>query len=721
MLIAVVAALIALVVAAIIVAVIFILRHRNRTSNVSVKRPIRSISSVGTNSTLEDSGSRVRGTAEERGGKVATSPDVRPSDGLRSRFIAIGVLFAAVFGTLTARLWSMQVLMSDSYTSEAEANQYATMSTPAPRGLIFDTTGMPLVQNRSSLTVLADADVLDDHDVIQRLSTVLGIPYNVIRLRLQDTSTGAQGQRVIASDVNMRDVAFIAEHSDAFSGVDVETRTVRDYPYGALAAQVLGYTGTVSEDDMDSVSAGRDIELGDEVGKMGIEEYYDDLLSGDHGQRRVIADANGNVVEVESETQPTKGSDLYLTIAAPVQYLADKTLAELVAPSDGVIGTGRGVGAACVAMDVRTGAIVAMANYPVFAPEKFIGGITEDTWDLYSSDKAYNPLLNRVIGGLYPPASTFKAFTSLAALAYGFATTETTWTCSGSWDGWDTGKSQNCWLKTGHGTLDLHGGIVNSCDTVFYEIAKDFWDNGESQGGTISDTALQDYVKLYHFGELTGIDLKGEAQGRVPTPEWKAEWFANQPEEAQWQGGDMTNMIIGQGYVLATPIQLAVAYGAVATGNIMKPHLLQEVHNSEDKVVSTVEPEVVDVPDVPAENLEIVRDGLRGVATENNEDASLFSGLGIQAACKTGTAEYSDDPDTAWFACYAPYDDPHYVVTCVVEHGGAGAAVAGPVGAKILAACISYEKGKLDEVAAIEGSTGESRVTKSSGGGGRTD
>ena len=657
-------------------------------------------------------GARLPLRSAPRSSAAAQRPVANPADGLKSRFVAMGVLAAAVFGSLTAKLWSMQVLSSESYLSESEENQYATVSTPAPRGLIYDAAGVPLVKTRSALTVLADGEAADDHDVLQRLSTVLGLPYNVIRQRIQDTSSGAQSQRVVASDVRLRDVAFIAEHSDAFKNVTVQTRTVREYPYGGLAAHVLGYTGAVSEEELAAVPEGRDIELGDDVGKTGIEQFYDGLLSGDHGQRKVVADANGNVVEVVSETQPAKGSDLYLTIKAPVQYVCDRALANLVAPANGVIGTGKGVSASAVVMDVRDGGIVAMASYPTFAPGKFIGGITTEAWELYSSDEAYNPLLNRAIGGLYPPASTFKAFTSLAALA---------WNCTGSWDGWNTGVPQKCWNHSGHGTLDLRGGIVNSCDVVFYDIAKQFWENGESQGGSVSDTALQEYLEKYRFGETTGIDLFGESSGRVPTPEWKAEWFRNQPEEAQWQGGDMTNMIIGQGYVLATPLQLAVAYGAVATGNIMKPHLLKEVRNAAGDVAAAFEPEVLDVPDVPAENLAAVRDALRGVATENEGIAKLFNQYGVQAACKTGTAEHTDDEDTAWFACYAPYDDPKYVVACLVEHGGGGSAVAAPLGAEILAAALSYDEGSLTEVGEIAGSTGKSDVHASGGSGGRTD
>ncbi len=713
MLIAIIAAVVALLIAAVIVAVIFSVRARTKTPSIGVKKNVSSIQSVGVSSSL---GNGPRAGSGGRKAGVAHQPAANPAEGLKSRFLAMGVLTAAVFGSLAARLWSMQVMSSSVYEKEAEANVYTTVKTPAPRGYICDADGRALVRNRSSLTVLADPDVADDHDVVQRLSTVLGVPFNVIRQRIQDSTSHAQSQRVVASDARMRDIAFIAEHSDAFSGVTVETRTVREYPYGALAAHVLGYTGSVSDE---TFPEGRDVESDDEVGKSGIEKTYDNLLAGDHGERKVIADADGNIREVVSETQPTKGSDVYLTIKGPVQYACDKALAELVAPEDGAIGSGTGTGAAAVIMDARDGGIVAMSSFPTFSPEEFIGGISQDVYDVYQSDDAYNPLFNRVIGGEYPAASTYKAFTGLAALDYGFANSTKSWVCTGSWDGWNTGSPQKCWLHSGHGTLGFRSGVVQSCDVVFYDIAKQFWDAGEA--GSISTTAMQDEIKKYRFGEATGIDLDAESVGRVPTPEWKAEYFRDTPEAAQWQGGDSTNMVIGQGYVLTTPLQIAVAYGAVATGKIMKPHLLKEVRNSTGDVVASFEAEVVSEPDIPSDNLDFMRDALHGVATDNAEIATLFNAHGIDAACKTGTAEVAGKDDFAWFACYAPYDDPKYIVACVVEEGGGGSAVGAPLGVELLASVLAYDEGTLADMGSIAGSTGKTVARKSSGSTGRTD
>ncbi len=708
MVIAILAALGAAVAVVVIVAVAFAVRSRRDVPHVGQKRAIHQVDTVRTASPA--AGGSARGGSSPSEVRVSSDrePAKKPADSLKARFVATGVFAAGVFGTLAAKLWSMQVLMHESYVEEAQENLYTTVSTPAPRGYVYDADGVKLVNNRASLTVLADPDASDDNDVVRRLSALLGVPLNVVRSRMQDTTDGAQSQRVVASDVRLRDVAFIAEHSDAFPGISAETRTVRDYPYGALAAHLLGYVNTATSEQLEESESGRSLESGDDVGQSGIELQYDSLLAGEHGQRRVLVDAQGNVIEVVSETQPSRGSDIQLTIRASVQYVCDAALANLVAPSGGVIGTGSGVGAAAVCMDVRDGSIICMGSYPTFDPSTFVGGIPTDIWELYQTDEAHDPLLNRATGGLYAAASTFKAFSSLAALENGFADTTRSWYCSGSWDGFNTGAPQNCWLHSGHGTLGLRSGIVHSCDVVFYEIAKSFFYAGESQGGSLSDTALQEAIMRYRFGKATGIDLPSESTGRVPTPEWKEEYYRDAPAEGKWQGGDLTNLVIGQGDVLVTPLQMAVAYGGIATGRIMKPHLLKEVRNSAGDVVLSVEAECVDEPEVDAGYLEIVRDALHGVVQDNSALAELFTKQGIDAAGKTGTAEHSDDSgDDAWFACYAPYDDPKYVVACVVEHGGGGSSVAAPLAAEIMTAVLAADEGTIDtEIGRVAGSTG---------------
>lgn len=679
---AIMAALVVIVVAGVALFVFF--RARNIKPGSSVPKSVTSIGSATPFQTR--TGSSSVGTSSPMG---AATGGVR--ERLKSRFMAIGVLIAAVFGSLTAKLWSMQVLSSKEYVEAANENQYTTIKTPAARGRIFDTQGIVMVDNKTRPAVLADADVADDRATLLRLSALLGLPYAVVRQRIKDTSGGAQAQREVSSAPRGRDVAFIAEHPDAFPGVDVQERTHRVYPYKALASQVLGYVGTVSDSVLKNPPAGMDYESGDEVGQSGVESVYDGYLSGAHGERVVVTDADGVVHEVKSETPASQGNDVYLTISARVQSIAEQKLKELIAPN-GVIGGGTGTAGAVVAMEVDTGNVVCMANFPTFDPTNFVGGVSQENWDRYSnSDSSYAPLMNRCIAGQYPAASTFKAFTGLAALNYGFASSSTSWNCSGTWTGFGEAYAQKCWLTTGHGAIDLRRGIVVSCDVVFYEIAKNFYDASSK----IGDDAMQNYIKEFGLGSKTGIELPDEAQGVIPTPEWKKEYFRNAPEEGQWQPGDMTNMVIGQGNVLVTPLQMAVGYAGIATGTLPVPNLLKEVRNSSGETVVSREPKKGTMPDVEKAHLEVMRDALRGVAEEDGGLPTMLKQYDYQCACKTGTGEWADHDGYAWFAMYAPYDNPKYVVTCVITEGGAGADAAAPIAAAVMDGCIKLGDGTI--------------------------
>ncbi len=682
MLIAVIVVLVTILV--LTVAIFAVLRFRPQTNKVktSKKNQVNSIRSVGVASSMpkvSSGGSKVVSHSPYSGAATGGVAE-------RSRFVAIGVLIAGVFAALTAKLFGLQIISSAQYREEASENLYTTVKTPAPRGVIYDAEGIALVNNRQVQTILADSEVANNHDVVLRLSSLLGLPYDVVKNRILDSSSGAQSQRVVASDVSLRETAFISEHIDAFPGVTTQMRTTRTYPYGALAAHLLGYTGTASEDDLSNTTDGQDIESGDAVGKSGIEQTYNSVLSGDHGQRVLIADASGTVQQVVSETSPSKGSDIYLTISAKVQHIADTELKSL-------IDNNKGTAASLVCMDVETGGIIALSNYPTYEPEHFIGGISQDVWDEYQTEESHYPLMNRAIAGTYPAASCFKAFTGLAGLTYGFADSKKTWYCGGTWTGFGEEYPQKCWQLSGHGNLGLREGIVVSCDVVFYEIARDFYSERER----IGTDAMQDFIKEFGYAKTTGIDLSGEAEGRIPTPEWKANYFRDVPTEAQWLPGDMSNMVIGQGYVLVTPIQVVRAYAAIATGKLLRPHLLKEVRNSQGDVAITFNTIEDSTPDVDEANYKIMRDALHGVTTESSDVADDFGVLDFTSAAKTGTAEVAGKQDLAWFACYAPYDKPRFALAMCVEEGGSGGSVASPICAKVMQAAVSFDKKELDE------------------------
>jgi penicillin-binding protein 2 len=710
-LVAFIVAVIAAVVAIIGIAAFFALRARSHSSEVSQTKTVSQVDTVGVGTSSFERRSAAKAA---RDGEISVNSSENqttaqtPADSLSARFKGLGIAAAAIFGALGARLWSMQILENEEYAEAAEKNLYTTVNTPAPRGGIYDRNGIALVLNRPSQTVVADSEVSSNTNVIRRLSAVLGLPASIVTNRIKDTTSGAQSLRVVGEDVPLRQVAFIAEHADAFPGITVEERTQREYPYGALAAHVLGYTGAPSEDQLSNPGDGRTILSTDMVGRSGIESQYDDYLAGAPGETMVMVDANGNRISVMSDIKETQGSDVYLTLDAKAQYVADKALADLIAPN-GIIGKGKGTKGSIVALDVTNGEVLVMSSYPTFDPTLFTGSFSEELNEKYQSEEAYGPLNNNAISGQFMAASTYKGFTSMAGLEYGFATQTSTWNCTGKWDGFGTGDVQRCWKSSGHGTLDLHGGIVNSCDTVFYEIGKAFYDHGPNGSDEISETALQDFLHKYGLGELTGIDLAGEAEGRVPTPAWKEEAYRNRPADGVFRGGDYTNMVIGQGDVLVTPLQIAAGYAGLATGKIMKPHLLKEVHNSEGDTVVTASEEVWLTPDVSESNLAYVQDALHDMVQESTSVGPLFKEAGIDAAGKSGTGEKTNENDTAWFVAYAPYDDPKYVVACVVEQGGGGSDTAAPLVVEVMSALFESAEGKSKvELGRLAGSTGES-------------
>lgn len=649
-----------------------------------------------------------------------TSGSGKATENVNNRFIAMLVVVAGVFTALAARLWGMQVLDSETYVEQANENQLTTIKTPAARGRIFDRDGIELVGNKTVPTVLADADVIDDRNVLKRLSVLLGIPYNVVRQRIQSTTNGAQARRTVVSGLRDRDIAYLEEHPDAFTGITVESRYQRTYPYKGLASQLLGYTGTVSDEELANVPVGMDYQSGDETGKSGVEAAFESLLAGSHGERVVVTDSDGTVHEVRSETAPTQGNDIYLTISARVQSVAEQLLANKIAPG-GVIGSGIGVGGAVVAMEVDTGEVITMASYPVFDPSNFVGGISQDDWDRYSETDYHTPLMNRCIAGTYPAASTFKAFTGMAGLHYGYADTSRTWDCTGTWTGFGEAYAQNCWKTAGHGYLGFREAVVVSCDVVFYEIAYDFYTNADALDEGLD--AMADYVKKFGFGSTTGVELAGEAAGIVPTPEWKKEYYVDQPEEAQWLPGDMTNMVIGQGNVLITPLQLACGYAGIATGSLPTPTVLKEVHNSAGETVLSATHTTTPVDGVSESELATMRDALLGVAQGDGNLPTMLSAYDYTCACKTGTGETEEGVGSySWFAMYAPYESPKYVVTCVVEQGGSGISCAGPIALEVMRACIQYGDGTIaDEVVATEEPTSSVTYVPPASTIGRTD
>jgi penicillin-binding protein 2 len=645
----------------------------------------------------------VSGRKRQRTNAVSTEPGRSPKHAkgevdMRSRIFAFGTVVSALFGTLLAKLWSMQLISSDEYESQAEANLTREVSIKAPRGRILDRNGEVLVGNRSSMALVADSSVADDVRVVRRISNLLGMPYVAVRRAIQSSSEGAQSMRTIMIDVPERAVAYVVEHSEQFPGVQIESRWVRSYPYGSLACHLLGYTGEAS--DLSALNANSDqtgitYVLGDTVGLSGIESQYESLLQGIRGTRIVHVNADGDVTGVVSEIPAERGSDIKLTIDLATQQVAEHAIQSGFEASKAL--EYAPTGGAVVAMDCKTGEILAMASYPNYNPTAFISGISADLWSQLQAEDSHTPLLNRAINGQYPPASVVKPLVTLAGLEHDVCTYDSMYYCDGWWTGLGDGSGKWCWNHSGHHDISLIYGIALSCDVVFYEIAKAIYYSDEPE-------ALQEMYRRWGLGSATGVDLPGESVGRVPDAEWKWNWFSWEDDLSRsWMPGDTINISIGQGDMLVTPMQIAHTYGALGGNATMeKPHLIKEVLSSQTEQVIAEGKQESSQVSIDENDLSFVHEALKLVTSEEVGMDVYFANVPVTVGGKSGTAEAADDPINphSWYVAVAPMEDPQYVVCSFVEHGGGGGDVASSMCAEVLAHF--YGNGPLDYIAVNE-------------------
>ena len=616
---------------------------------------------------------------------------------LKSRFAALGLVVVLVLASLLLRLWSMQVLAGDSFAAQAESNRIRQISLDAPRGRILDRNGKALVTNRATLAVSVDPandDVrelivkeqsLDETDdptradlerVFGGLSDLLGMTPQEVFDRVSDSSVEALRPRVVAVDVPLDIVSQVLERQQEFPGADIDEIAVREYPYGNLAAHVVGYTGEISEKQMSSAPKTSGYELGDIVGKAGVEAEYENVLQGDKGVRRIEVNASGKAQRILEEQAGVPGRDIKLTIDIEVQKVAEAALQEALAEAHRQNFRDAKAGAAVV-IDVKTGEVLAMASAPTYDPSTFLGGISQEEWASLTNKSSEYPLNNRVVMAAYPPASTFKAVTGLAGLETNVTYSGKTYSCTGRWTAMGEQWPKWCWDHSGHGTISFDGGIEESCDTVFYEIGYEFYKRKKEE--------LQAVSRSFGLGSDTGIDLPGEVSGRVPDAAWKKQFNENYPEYQVWLPGDTVNMSIGQGDLLTTPLQMATTYAGLANdGVIMTPHVLKDVLGSDGKVAKSYEPEVLANTEISSKNLAIMRNALVRVTTTGTGKGA-FAGLGVTVAGKTGTAQVYGKDDYAWFCAFAPAESPKYAVAVVIEQGGHGGSVAAPAARNILA------------------------------------
>jgi len=641
-----------------------------------------------------------------------------PSIALR---VAVIVGIAAVmFGVVFFRLWFLQILSGQEFVAQANDNRLKSVKLVAPRGPIVDRNGEVIVENRPGLAVgirLMDVPDGELDPLVLRLARVLKLRPAVIRAEIMDhlrpgwpigddappvtwaNVVAGKGVSlelvVIKEDVGKRRVVpYILEHTQQFPGVEIQRNYLRSYPHGDMAAQLLGHLGEISDDQLMEKHF-KGYSAGDVVGVEGLEKSYDKWLRGHDGVARIEVDAFGRPKQgdaVPGGRMEEPGDVLVTTLDAKVQAAAEEALRQGIslAHSDGKVEAN---GGAAVVLDVKNGDVLGMASYPTYDPDVWVGGISPKDWKQLSDPHANNPMLLRPIMEAKAVGSTFKVVDAIAGLEEGIITPYETFFCDGSFKpSVATDETVwNCWSTDGHGSLSLVDAITQSCDVYFYNVGYRFY--------AANGTPLADWARRLGMEKYTGIDVPGEVKGRVPDPAWRRQYFETEVDKL-WTPGNSINLSIGQGDLEATPLQLAVMYAAIANGGrIVTPHLGLKITDSAGQMVSDLQPMSSKKVDMAPSTLDLVRRGLYEAANSPTGTSSrIFAGYDVPVAGKTGTAEVYDSTragyvDYAWYASYAPANDPKYAVVVMIEKGGHGGTAAAPATRTIYDALFNIESG----------------------------
>jgi penicillin-binding protein 2 len=456
----------------------------------------------------------------------------------------------------------------------------------------------------------------------------------------------------IKDDISMDELAKVEVNRVYLPGVSIQIEPKRNYPHGKMMAHILGYVSEISNEELKHKEH-KTYSPGDYIGKYGLERMYETYLRGIDGEKRVEVDAMGREVRTLDMKDPIPGNNIYLNINLDVQMIVEKAL--------------EGKRGGCIAVEPKTGAVVALASRPAFDPNKFASGITKEGWKEITTDKAH-PLQNRVIQGRYPPGSTFKILTALKALEDGLINNNTSFGCRG---GFPFGNRVfKCWKKGGHGSVSVHRAIVESCDVFFYNV-----------GLKLGVDKIHNFGTAVGLGKSTGIDLPNEVNGLLPSSEWKKKTYG-----VPWYEGETVSVAIGQGAVWLTPIQLVQLSSFVANEGInFKPQIINKIIGSDGKTLKTFEPVVAADIKMKKEVFKIVKEGMQGVVNEPSGTAYGSRIQNIHMSGKTGTAQSSGADkgknlgDHAWFIAFAPSEDPAIAITVLIEYGGHGSSAAAPV------------------------------------------
>jgi penicillin-binding protein 2 len=582
---------------------------------------------------------------------MAVSPGSR-RDAWGRRVLGIAAVALVGFVCLIGQLWYLQVLDGARLREMSEKNRVRIRPIAAPRGILFDRNGEALVDNRPAFTLSLIPRELEDRDsVLARLSALLRIPLQELSESLARVPADSIRPVRVRRDLSLSDVAKVEERRIELPGVVVEAEPQRVYPARTFASHLLGYVREVNDEQIRHGGFRR----GDLIGQNGLERLLDEYLRGRDGAERIEVDALGRPVRVIEREEPEPGAQIVTTIDRRIQEAAEQAMADHAG--------------AVVVMDPRTGDVLAMTSSPAYGLDQFTGNLDREAWLRLVRDTRF-PLLNRAIQSQYAPGSVFKIIVAAAGLQEGTLTPMDRVYCNGRFHlgGW-TFKD---WRTGGHGHVNLRASIVHSCNIFYYQA-----------GLRVGPDAIARYAQAFGFGAPTGIDFPSEKVGLVPSPAWK-----RQRRGRPWTGGDTVNTSIGQGQVLVTPLQVARMMAAVANGGILwKPRLLQRVEGPNGALLYAEPTRMGGHVDLSPVVWAFLRNALVGVVAEGTGVGARIPAVRI--AGKTGTAQRIANSradrgqDHAWFASFAPADDPEVVVVVLVERGGKGGQIAAPIARRI--------------------------------------
>jgi penicillin-binding protein 2 len=621
------------------------------------------------------------------------------------------MLAIAIFATLFLRLWSLQILNGEQLLRAAQNNQRRDVRVPAARGPILDRNGRTLVTNVPGIAVqILTTDLPKRRSVrlreLRALARVVQVPVSLIGSTLRRHRDDPLTPVKVKENATPAQVFYLKERADDFPGVQIAPTYLRYYPHRELAAHVLGYVSEISAEQLKELRK-QGYRGGDTIGQTGVEAYYDKYLRGTPGLSQLRVDSLSRALgtpAVVPRIPPHPGNAVRLTLDVKLQQAAEQALRYGIdrARNSGCSGCWNANGGAIVALDPRDGSIRALASFPTYRPSLFVGRVRRQALDAAgltprTAASMNYPALDRAIDGAYPPGSTFKPVTAIAAMQEHILQPFESLACTGSYS--KNGQTFKNWDPNVNEAMTLPTALAKSCDTYFYQVGYRFYGMPADRG-----PRLQAWASRFGFGQRTGVDLGSERSGLLPTPDWRKKTYTRKTDPGHWQidslwkPGDSIQLAIGQKDLLVTPMQMARFYAMVANGGrLVTPHLLLDVEQPSSngrsgRALPTAPPPAPEPTNVDAQALAVVRDGLQQATHYSfGTSAAIFGGFPISISGKTGTAEKTIDPgdgyprifNQSWWCGYGPSDSPDLVVCALIENGGHGGDAAAPAALKV--------------------------------------